>query len=183
MPPSVVVGRVTACVGGGAVEARTTTDVASDGTITTTTMSFGGFGSNLPLGPILAGVGAAMLNIGAAVFLLVAGIQTLRNSPSAASLHRWWACSKIVLALLTTATGLWWAMTVWDGLMPTVTTTTTAGGVTTTGSTAGVAGMRWVMAAWVGALGLFACAYPVAVLIAFSTRQMRAYYSADPSVA
>lgn len=97
--------------------------IGPGGTMTTTTMPGGApavmgnaFGGISPVAAILSML-AELLSLGLAIFLLVAGIQTLRDSPSGAKLHRWYALLKIPLVIFATGVGLWLSSSVMKGMM------------------------------------------------------------------
>jgi len=114
-----------------------------------------------PLAIVLTGAG---INILLAVYLLVSGVVTLRNSPSGGKLHRIYAWIKI-LVTLGTATATWW---MWDDFYGGIMTPTP-------GSPNPPFGMVSTMMTGFGVLvGL---AYPIALLFMLRSKSAREYYS------
>jgi hypothetical protein len=124
---------------------------------------FNPLGHISPVAAILSFV-AQVLSLGLAIFLLVAGILTLRDSPSGAKLHRWYAMLKIPQVICATAAGLWLS---W--------------GVQVTGMSAAVpqqqvAFMQVFVIVLAVIPALIALAYPVALLVVLRSRTVREYY-------
>lgn len=108
---------------------------------------------------------SVVLSLGLAALLLVAGIQTLRSSPSGRSLHLWWAWPKIAAAIL----GSFATYYFWNGMF-------LAGGP---GSSEDFY-LAMVFAA--GGL-LIALAWPIVVLLLLRTRSLREYYNPAEAIA
>lgn len=109
----------------------------------------------------------SVATLGLAVFLLVAGIVTLRLSPRGRRLHLVYATLKIPLEVLGCVAAVWVAREFAAGINQ------GAGGAAFTTSYAIVTGLIPAL------LGL---AYPVGLLIALNTKSIREYYSADKGV-
>ena len=151
-----------------------TTTVGNTGTVSSFKMANNPFsGISVPL--LVAGFAAELLNLGLAVLLLIAGIVTLRDSLRAPRLHEWWAWLKLVAVLITTAIGIWTALTMFENFGMTVSQTTPnpAGGTTVTTP---FSSMGWLMVIPSVAMALVALVYPIFVLIAFRTRRIREFY-------
>jgi len=124
------------------------------------------FGNINPVAIMLSGV-AELLSLGLAILLLVAGVQTLRNAPSAARLHRWYAMMKIPLVIGATAAAVWLSSSMMKSMMASMPAGVPASAYT------------WrFMAASAVVPALFALGYPVALLIALRSRPVREYYNA-----
>ncbi|MEA2711490.1 MAG: hypothetical protein QOF78_4091 [Phycisphaerales bacterium] len=145
------------------------------GTVTTaTTMPAGGPGmtgnpfSNVSPVAVLLSIFAALLSLAIAIFLLVAGIQVLRDSPSGAKLHWRYVLLKIPLVIFATGVGLWLSSSTMNSMMASM-----------PGGTAGSnASLRWVFML-VGAIipACFALAYPVALIFVLKSKSVREYYN------
>jgi hypothetical protein len=98
----------------------------------------------------------ALASLGLAVFLLIIGVLVFRSSPGGARQHRFYAIAK--LALATFATFIW--MWLW---------------VDFAGGSAGRGGSI-VLAIFGAAIGLSGAIYPIALLLALRSREVREYY-------
>jgi len=115
---------------------------------------------------ITAGVAAeAMIGIGLAVLLLIAGIQTMRQALVGKRLHLVWAWIKIPTAIAG------WSLTI---LMYYRMQQPMMAGMMPPGS---ATGMTFGYVAFAVGSVVVACIYPVALLILFRTRSMRMYYN------
>jgi hypothetical protein len=124
---------------------------------------------------LAAGAVLEIVNVGLAVLLLTAGIATLRESLKSPRLHNWWALLKFPAVVLSTATGIWIAVTMFDGFG--MTATQTAAGGNTAVTTPVFGSMGWLMAIPAIGMGLVACIYPIIILVLFRTRTVREYYA------
>jgi len=115
----------------------------------------------------VSGGGAALvmvtsaLSMALAIYLLVIGIITLRQSLRGRQLHLIYAVIKIPLAILA-AIGVYWMASSFMTNLPTVPRSSSAGAA---------AGMFYAMMAGFGII------YPIALMITLSTRRIREYYS------
>jgi hypothetical protein len=151
--------------------------VGPGGTMTTTTTPGGApavmgnpFGSINPVAAILSLL-AELLSLGLAIFLLVAGIQTLRDSPSGAKLHRWYALLKIPLVIVATGVGLWLT----TGMMKSIMASMPPGAG---GAPGPQAAFMWsFIAARAIIPACLALAYPVALIFVLRSRSVRDFYN------
>ena len=195
MPPAVFTppptpGPATAPAGPTATATTTTTTTTSlvhsqsvsvvigpGGTTTTTTTPGGAAAMGNPfahISPVAAilSIVANLLSLALAIFLLVAGIQTLRDSPRGAKLHWWYAWLKIPLVILATATGLWLSYGMMSGMMA----------IMPTGPGAAPPppqmGFMWgYMLIWAIIPACLALAYPIALLFVLRSRSVRDFYN------
>ncbi len=117
-----------------------------------------------PLRLTLAG---CVLSLCLAVYLLVVGIVTLRNSFYAPLLLRIYACTKIVVALALAAGG-WWS---WSEFGQAV---SAQGGSAATGMPP-----NWLSIGTTTAAGtlIISCALPITILVLLRTKAVKAFYS------
>ena len=123
-----------------------------------------------PFAAILSVV-ASILGLGVAIYLLVIGILTLRDSPSGAKLHWWYVIGKIPLVFFASAAGFWLQSSMMRGVMATM--PAAPGGAPMTSPFASPVIMA--VSAMMGAL--FALAYPVALIFVLRTRTVRDFYN------
>lgn len=99
-----------------------------------------------------------------AIYLLVIGIVTLRNSIAGGRLHKIYAVSKILLTLIATAAS-WWAF-------HSAAANAVSVGITNSGGY--IRGWGWLMSllALIGG-----CAYPIALLCVLRIKQVREFYA------
>ena len=115
---------------------------------------------------IMLGVaGEAVIGIGLAVLLMIAGIQVMRQAAWGRRLHLIWAWVKIPTAIAG------WSLTI---LMYYRIQQPMMAGMVPPGSSTGLS-MGYILFGVVSVV--VACIYPVALLILFRTRSMRAYYN------
>ncbi len=151
-------------IGSGAVEVRTTAgsiQVTTSGQVMSTSAwpTSGPPTFNVRGGVVLALVLEGILSFLLAIYLLVIGILTLRQSPRGGRLHMIYAVVKIPLAIAS-GVGLYFLMSDLFSALP------------------GGSGMNPVALATSTSMGvLFACIYPIALLITLRTRSVREYYA------
>jgi hypothetical protein len=104
-----------------------------------------------------------------AIYLLITGIVTLRQRPSARRLHLIWAMLKIPLAVVG-AVG--WYLFIYDLTQSLSSMTPMTPAAQTTATASSTAGAM-VFAIIIGVIG---CAYPIALLIVMNTRTVREYF-------
>lgn len=150
-----------------------TTTISATGAVSGFSMAGNPFGAIKPA-MLVAGFGVEVLNLGLAVLLLIAGIATLRASPRAPKLHRWWALLKLPAIALSTAVGIWQAFAFLDNFG--MTTTQTTGGTTVTTPVFG-GSMGWLLIIPSIGMALVASVYPIVVLFIFRAPSLRAYYA------
>jgi hypothetical protein len=119
---------------------------------------------NVAPGASLLVVAVSLISLGLAVFLLVAGILTLRQSLRGRSLHLIYATVKIPLVLLAMFAVYW----MFSSLLSTLSSWPAASAPNRNARVAAA----FFYAGFVG-LGLI---YPIALLIALNTRRLREYY-------
>jgi hypothetical protein len=111
---------------------------------------------------------AAVLSFGIAIYLLVAGIQVLRDSPSGAKLHRWYVMLKIPLVIFATAVAIWLSTSMMSGMMSSL-----PPGVG--GADAAVRfGFMLAGALIPACIGL---AWPIALIFLLRSKSVRSYYN------
>jgi hypothetical protein len=121
--------------------------------------------TGLSLNPVALGLMlvTSLLSMALAVYLLVCGILTLRQSPRGRRLHLVYAFVKIPLSVAAGIASAWVARDMVLGMG---------------GAGAGVPTMR--LSLFTGVLPIvLGCAYPVGLLIALNVRSVREYYSAS----
>jgi hypothetical protein len=123
----------------------------------------------IPVAPSILTITEAALSLCLAVFLIIAGIWMLRDSPAAGRLHRIYVALKIPLIALA-AIATWWTT---SAVMSSVRTMTTIYPATAVMPTFG--NMIAVIQAAVGAV--FALLYPIALLIVLSTRTAKEHFN------
>jgi hypothetical protein len=123
----------------------------------------------MPAGPSILTITEAALSLCVAVFLIIAGIWMLRDSPSAGRLHRIYVALKIPLIALA-AIATWWTT---SALMSSI-TAMTARNLAVAGMS-GFGNMIGVIQAVVGA-GI-ALLYPIALLIILSSRTAKMHFN------
>jgi hypothetical protein len=150
-----------------------TTTIGTGGTATFRMPSnpFGGFS----LAIVGAGIATEAVGLGLAILLLTAGIATLRASPRAPGLHRWWAWLKIPAVVASTAVGIWMAFSLFDSFDMTATQTNPGGATTVV--TPPFQSMGWLMLIPAILMGLIGCVYPVVVLFLLRSKTFREYYT------
>jgi hypothetical protein len=141
----------------------TTTTTAGGRTVTTvrtsaTAFPFGAISRGTVVMALIDGVLGLLL----AVFLLIAGIFVLRDSPRGRGMHLFYAFAKIPLAALG-AVASWMLYTQMMGPLATAPGTPVGAFSTAMGVTSAV----WAC---------IACIYPLALFIVMSTRTVKAYY-------
>jgi hypothetical protein len=117
----------------------------------------------------------AILSMALAVYLLIIGILTLRDSRSGAKLHWGYVALKIPLAILAIVANSWLATSLIAGMNAAAASTT---GITPAGAPTAGAGMGAVAIFWVVLLAAAAIAYPLALVPVLLTKTVRKYYSA-----
>lgn len=120
---------------------------------------------NIPDVPAVLTIVGLFLCLGLAIYLFVAGILTLRLSPSGGTLHRIYAWVKIPLTLGTMAAWGWMWSAVFGNMF--------ANSPVATGSADTGTVFAWIATG----IAVMGCAYPVALLIMLRTRAMREFYS------
>ena len=117
--------------------------------------------------PLIAFVTGSVLNVALAIYLLVVGIVTLRNTLAARTLLLIYAVVKILVTLLATGAG-WWAWhEFWSAL-------STQNGTSGSAQPNTLPLLMTVAAAFIG------CAFPVAVVMLLRTKSVRSFYSVTP---
>ena len=112
---------------------------------------------------------AALLSFGLAIYLLVAGIQVLRDSPGGAKLHWWYVKLKIPLVIFASAVGLWLSESMMSGMAASM--PAGMGGGTT------MAFQRGMMIGGAVMSACFALAYPVALIFVLRSKSVREFYN------
>ena len=133
----------------------------------TNSFSFASAGPTFSINPVVC-MGltlASLLSIGLAILLLVAAIQVMRQVPSGKRLHMIWAWLQMPIAIAGWLLCFWMYYQLQSGVI---------NGMTPPGTASGFA--YGYGASAVGA-AVVACIYPIALLIVFRTRAMRAYYN------
>jgi hypothetical protein len=115
-------------------------------------------------GMALAGF-ATIAEFGLAVFLLVIGIATLRESPRGRKFHLLYAGIKIALAVTGAAAAWWMASSYHDALL-----------VNTSEQAADARGLATFVGVQALIFGAVALIYPIALLIVLQTRGVKEYY-------
>jgi hypothetical protein len=113
-------------------------------------------------------MGEALLSLGVAIYLLVIGILTLRDSRSARRLHWVYVWVKIPLVILAVIAGAW----MMSGLMNSMATLPNAPG----GPPPPTAAWGNVMVVYAIIGGMVALAYPIALIFVLRSRTAREYY-------
>lgn len=153
---------------GGATTMTTTTTTAG-GAAAAPVMMGNPFGNISPLAAIL-NILTNALSLGLAIYLLVIGILTLRDSPRGGTLHWWYALLKIPLVIATTAVTLW----LWWGIMRSMNVATPGAGAPPM-EMMGVMGVMSLMTIIPACLAL---AYPIGLILVLRSKSVRDYYSA-----
>jgi len=110
----------------------------------------------------------AVLSVGIAIYLLIAGIQVLRDSPGGAKLHRWYVMLKIPLVMFATAVALWLSSSMMSGMMASM----------PPGTAAPNSGFEWgFMLAGALVPASIGLAWPIALIFLLRSRSVRAYYN------
>lgn len=128
--------------------------------------------ANLPVAPFVINALLNLLSLGLAVYLVVCGALLLRDRPSGRAHHLRYAVAKCVLAVPVAAVSFWSTYAMQSSIMANMQTTAPAPGPVPVATFAYAAGA--VMA---GFWMIVSLAYPVTLLIALNTRQVRDYYA------
>jgi hypothetical protein len=118
------------------------------------------------LAVILSAV-AAVLGLGLAIYLLIAGIQVLRDSPGGAKLHWWYAVLKIPLVIFAFSVGLWLSLSMISGMMAAM----------PAGPAAMMSFQRTFTVMWAVLTACLSLAYPIALIFVLRGKMVRAYYN------
>jgi hypothetical protein len=118
-------------------------------------------------------LGESALSLGLAIFLLIAGILVLRDSPKGARLHWVYVAIKIPLVIVAVVAS-WW---VWSGFASSL-NAAVAASVPPGAAAPPPPAFGRLMFVWAIMGGLLALAYPVGLIFALSTRTVRNYYNA-----
>jgi len=135
----------------------------------TTAPAFTGnpFGGISPTAAMLSML-AAVLSVGIAIYLLVAGIQVMRDSPSGATLHKWYVMLKIPLVVFAAAVGLWLSTSMVSGMMASM----------PPGSAGANAGFQFgFMLAGALVPAFIGLAWPTALIFLLRSKSVRGYYN------
>jgi len=114
----------------------------------------------MPYLPFICAIVQCSANLGLAIFLLVLGIMTLRQSARAARLHLIYCWLKIPLCVLGVGALFWFSVSMIDFL----------------GSVGPASSALPAFLIFFSVLALLGLAYPVGLLIALRTRTVRTYY-------
>jgi hypothetical protein len=105
-------------------------------------------------------LGTAIASLALAIYLLVCGIMTLRQSPRARRLHLIYSVIKIPVAIMAGLSAAWVARDLMASVVP-----------------GGAAGGTMGYSLFSGAMPIvLGCAYPIALLIALNVKSVREYY-------
>ncbi len=130
---------------------------------------------NISTGTLTLSLIDAALRFGLAVWLLVAGIKVLSNSPGGRRWHLRWAWVKLPLLLLSAAAAWWITSSMFNGIFKSVPT-----GPSTPPPMAALGSSFALMTAVVYAV--IAAIYPVTVLILMNLNTARVFYTPDGPV-
>jgi hypothetical protein len=153
--------------GAAARPSPTTTSSATMPATTASVFTSNPFGGISPTAAILSML-AAVLSVGIAIYLLVAGIQVLRDSPRGATLHRWYVMLKIPLVFFAAAVALWLSTSVMSGVMSSM----------PPGSRGANAGFQFgFMLAGALVPACIGLAWPIALIFLLRSKSVRGYYN------
>jgi hypothetical protein len=139
------------------------------GTATTSSAQTIPFPFHVALGPSILMIVESSLSLGVAIFLIIAGSLMLRNSPSAARLHRIYVVLKVPL-IVAAALATYWTFT---SMMNSL------GAMNMPGQgSAAISSMSGMMGALQAAMSAAAALiYPVALLIVLAVRSNKEYFA------
>ena len=158
-------------ISGAGVTATTRPAVAAPGVAVPMPMPMP-FNFNISAGAITLSMVDAAIRFGLAVWLLVAGIKVLSNSPAGRRWHLWWAWVKLPLLLLSAAAAWWITNSMFNGIFNKVPTgPRTPPPMTALGS--------YVALMYVAFYAVIAAIYPVTVLILMNLNTARVFYTGE----